>query len=167
MAVVTVKSQAITNRDSSPAVINDAAHSAAGLRGFIASAAIANGDSVGSKYILGQIPSNAVIHSVLVSTSADIGTTTTADVGIYQTTANGGAVVDVDLFDDALSLKDGQITNSEILFSGAITMANSYKKLYEHLGLSSDPARAYDLVLTLDGAADGAGSVTVKVIYAI
>lgn len=167
MAVVTVKSYAITNRDATPAVQNDGAHSAGTLRGFIASAAIANGDSIGSKYILGQVPSNAVIHSVQVSTSADIGTTTTADVGLYQTTANGGAAADLDLFDDALSLKDGALTNSEVLFNQAITMANSYKKVYEHLGLSADSNRMYDLVLTLDGAADGSGSVLVKVVYAI
>lgn len=167
MAVVTTKSFAITNRDATPAVINDAAYAGGGLRGFISAAAIANGDSVGSKYIMGQIPSNAVIHSVQVSSSADMGTTTTADVGIYQTTVNGSAVVDADLFDDALSLKDGALTNSEVLFSQAITMANSYKKLYEHLGLTADSNRMYDLVLTLDGAADGAGTVLVKVVYAI
>lgn len=166
MAVVTVKSQAITNRDASPAVINDAAHSGGGLRGFIAAAAITSGDSIGSKYILGSVPSNAVIHSVQV-VSPDIGTTTTADVGLYQTTANGGAAADVDLFDDALSLKDGALSNAEVAFSNVITPANSYKKIYEHLGLSADSNRMYDVVLTLDGAADGTGTVIVKVVYAI
>ena len=166
MAVVTVKSQAITNRDSTPAVINDAAHAAGGLRGFIAAAAITSGDNIGSKYILGQVPSNAVVHSVQV-VSPDIGTTTTADVGLYQTTANGGAVADADLFDDALSLNGGALSNAEVAFSNVITPANSYKKVYEHLGLTADSNRMYDVVLTLDGTADGTGTVIVKVVYAI
>ncbi len=166
MAVVTVKSQAITNRDSTPSVMNDAANFKGRLQSFIASAAITSGDSVGSKYILGSIPSNAVVHSLLV-TSPDIGTTTVADVGLYKSTADGGAVVDVDYFDDALSLKDGALANLDVAFNNALTTANCHKKVWEGLALSADPSLMYDVVLTLEGAADATGTVMVKLVYAV
>lgn len=165
MAVVTVKSQAMTNRDASPVVINDAAHASAGLRGFVAGTAVASGDSVASKYILGQVPSNAVIHS-LVLIAPDIGTTTTGDIGLYQTTANGGAVADVDFFKAGQSFKDGAIA-LDVANGNVITSADSYKKVYELLGLTSDPNRMYDVVVTLTGAADASGSILAKCVYAI
>lgn len=169
MAVVTVKSFAITNRDASPKVRNDAAHAKASLRSFVGAAAIANGDSVGSKYILGSIPSNAIVHSLLLSTSADMGTTTTANIGLYQVTAadgTAGAVVDADFFKATADFKTGAITDSEVANGNVITLANSYKKVWELLGLTSDPNLMYDVVATLDGACDGAGVLQAKCIYA-
>jgi len=166
MAVVTVKSQAITNRDASPKVINDAAHAAAALRGFQAGVAVASGNSANSKYILGQIPSNAVVHSLRL-TAPDIGTTTVGHVGLYKTTADGGAVVDADFFIASQSFKDGAIAALEVSNGNLITTANSYRKVYELLGLSADPAISYDVVITLTGDADAAGTILAKCLYAI
>lgn len=165
MAVVTTKSQAITNLDASPRVINDSAHAKAGVKAFVAAVSVANGDSAASKFLFGQIPSNAVVHDLLVNTSADMGITTTMDLGLYRTTADGGAVVDADFFKAALSLKDGALTDSQNANGNVITLANSHKKVWELLGLSSDPAIMYDVVGTLVGACDGAGVVQVKCQY--
>lgn len=167
MAVVAVKGFAITNRDSSPKVINDAAHANASMKGFVGAAAITSGNSVGSTYLLGSIPSNAIVHSLLASSSADMGTTTTANIGLYKTTADGGAVVDADFFKATLDLKGGAITNTEVANGNVITLANSYKKVYELLGLTSDPCIQYDVVATLDGACDGSGVLQLKCQYAI
>ena len=166
MAVVTVKSKAITNRDSSPSVQNDAAYAKGRLEQFIGTCAVTSGDSTGSKYLMGSIPSNAIVGSVLVS-APDIGTTTTADIGLYKNTADGGAVVDADFFTAAFVLNAGAVKDSEAANGNIITLANSEKKVWELLGLTTDQCLVYDVVLTLVGAADGTGNVQLKVQYAV
>lgn len=167
MGVVTVKSAGITNRDATPSVLNNGRTQGGRVQHARGVVAVTSGDSTGSKYIACSIPSNAVVIGVRVS-SPDIGTTTAADVGLYQTTANGGAVVDADFFGSGVSLKDGALTKSEVsLESGVYTIANSEKALWNALGLSADSNRSYDLALTLTGDADASGSVLVEVDYAI
>lgn len=167
MAVVTVKSSAITNRDSTPASLSNGRLQGSTLKHARGVVAIANGDSVGSKYLACSIPSNAIPVSVRLS-APDIGTTTTADVGLYQTTANGSAVVDADIFGSAISVSGGAITKSEAIFeSGVTTHANSEKAVWDLIGQSADTFRDYDVVLTLTGAADAAGSVLVEVDYVV
>lgn len=167
MAVVTTKSTQITNRDATPVVLSNGRINGGMVQHSRGVVAIANGDSVASKYLVCQLPSNAVPISVRV-TSPDIGTTTIADIGLYKSTRDGGAVVDADFFGSAVSLKDGAISKSEVLFeSGVVTVANSEKPVWEHLGLTSDPSLTYDVALTLTGAADAAGSVLVEVDYVV
>lgn len=165
MAVVTVKSQAITNRDASPKVINDGAHAGGGLRGFVAGAAVTSGDNTNSKYIFGQIPSNAVVHS-LTLIAPDIGITTAGNVGLYRSTADGGAVVDADFFKASQSFNGGAIA-LDVANANVITNTNAHKKVYELLGLTQDPSVVYDVVVTLTADADAAGSILAKCVYAI
>lgn len=167
MAVVTVKSAAITNRDATPAVLNQGRTNGGRVRHARGVMTVTSGDSVGSKYIACSIPSNAVPISVRIS-SPDIGTTTTADVGLYQTTANGSAAADVDLFGSAVSVSGGAISKSEVIFeSGVLTIANSEKAVWELLALSADSQRDYDVALTLTGAADGTGTLIVEVDFVV
>jgi hypothetical protein len=166
MAVVTVKSTQITNRDATPRVLSNSrvvrgdVHHARGV------CAIANGDSIASKYLFCSIPSNAIPVSVRV-TSPDIGTTTAGDIGLYKTTADGGAVADVDFFASALSLSGGALAKSDVTNenSAVATPANGEKTVWELLGLSADSGLMYDVVLTLTAAADAAGSVLVEIDY--
>lgn len=165
MAVVTTKSTQITNRDATPSVLSNSRVTKGDVTHARGVCAIANGDSVGSKLIFCSIPSNAVPLSVRV-TSPDIGTTTAMDLGLYRTTKDGGAAVDADFFASALALNAGALTKSEVLYeSGVVTIANGEKPLWELLGLSSDPGVMYDIVGTLTGAADAAGSVLVEADY--
>ena len=108
MAVVTTKSTAITNRDATPVVLNNGAIICGDAKRTVGVVAVANGDSVGSKYIHCSIPSNAVVYSCSFS-CPDIGTTTAGDIGLYQTTANGGAVVDADFFKAANVFNAGAV----------------------------------------------------------
>lgn len=167
MAVVTVKSAQITNRDATPVVFSNGRVVRSEVKHARGVVAVTSGDSVGSKFIACSIPSNAVVVSVRLS-APDIGTTTAADVGLYQTTANGGAVVGADFFGSAVALNAGPYTKTEVsLESGVYTIANQEKPVWEALGLTADSARDYDVVLTLTGAADGSGSVLVEVDYTI
>jgi hypothetical protein len=165
MAVVTVKSTAITNRDSAPRVLTPSYIERGTVLTSVAIVAIANGDSVNSKYLAVSIPSNARAVSVRLD-APDIGTTTAADVGLYDTTANGGAVVDQDFFGSAVALNAGPYVNLDVTFeAGAAggSIANAEKRIWEALGLTADPNKYYDVALTLTGAADAAGTVRVAV----
>lgn len=162
MSVVVTKSQAITNRDASPKVLNNSNISKASMKKALGVVSIASGDSIGSTYLVCSIPSSALVSSVKAS-APDIGTTVAADIGLYKDTAGGGAVVDADFFKAALDLHSGAISKSELVNGNVITVANMEKRIWEHLGLSSDPQIQYDVVATLTAAADAAGALCLEV----
>lgn len=165
MAVAIRKSGAITNRDSSPKVTNNANVAKGVLKEAVGTLETVNGDSIGSTYILGSIPSNARVSQVLMYCD-DIGTTTIADFGLYRTTEDGSAVVDADFFGSAVSLKDGAVNGSDITHESDIYGIDDIEKpLWQALGLSADPQVVYDVVATLTAAADAAATLMVKVRY--
>lgn len=167
MAVVTTKAAAITNRDATPVVLSNASVTKGTMCEAVGTVEAANGDSIGSVYVLASLPSNARVSQVLLY-SDDIGTTTIADFGLYDTTANGGAVVDADFFASAVSLKDGALNGVDITHESAVFgPEDAEQMLWQALGLSADPKKMYDVAATLTAAADAAGTVTVKVSYAI
>jgi hypothetical protein len=163
--VTTGKSIAITNADATPAVANSANLARGNVRRHQGLAAIASGDSAGSIYRVARVRSSDSIDSVKIWT-ADIGTTTAADIGFYDTAANGGAVVDVDSIASGVSLKDGALAGLDVTFeagAAAGLYTNAEKRIWEALGLSADPQKDYDIALTLTGDADAAGTVLVRV----
>lgn len=163
MAVVTVKSTQITNRDASPSVKSTAVQGNVlqHARGVASASAT---DTTASKYIFCSVPSNAKPVSLRLSTTGT-GTVGAMDIGLYKTTKDGGAVVDADLFTSAQLLTTA-LTKSEQLFeSTTITRANSEKALWEHLGLSSDPGIMYDVVGTLSATVDAAHDMLLEMDY--
>lgn len=167
MAVVALKSTAVTNQNATPRVQNAVGNENGGVtRAVNGFANIASGDSVGSTYRIGKIRSSDYMDRLRI-VSADIGTTTAADVGLYDvlTASNGGTVVDADFFASAVVLNGGAI-DSDITFESAAAgglYTNGEKRVWEALGLSSDPSKEYDVALTLTGAADAAGTVLLRV----
>lgn len=167
MAVVAVNSTSAANYNATPRVINDVAECDGKLvRAINDTVAVTSGDSAASIYRFGKIRSSDQVDRLRM-VSADIGTTTAGDVGLYDllTASNGGTVVDVDFFGSAVSLSGGAI-DSDITFEAAAAgglYTNGTKKVWEALGLSSDPNKEYDVALTLTGAADAAGTVLLRV----
>lgn len=170
MAVVTTKAAGITSRDSSPQAKINSALAAGLLRESVGKVEVASGDSSASKYILCEIPSNARVSQLLIY-SDDIGTGTVADFGLYQTTANGSAVVDVDFFASALVLNAGALNGTDITYEAANTGTTDpdagEKFLWQALGLSADPKISYDVVATLTVAADAAGTLLARLRYVV
>ena len=171
MAVVTVKSGVITNRDATPRVVNAGALVKGALKQAIGTAEAANGDSIASKYILAQIPSNAA--GEIVKLYCDAITTCAGDIGIYRTTADGGAVVDVDFYASAQSLATAITTGTEVQHEADATdagvgfgLADLEKPLWQRLQLTADPNVIYDVVVTLTAAAGSAGTIGLRVQYA-
>lgn len=167
MAVLHYKSAAITNRDATPRVINNARTVGAVLRGAVGTIEAVTGDSAGSTYRFFSVPSNALVRDLLLY-SDDIGTTGAADFGLYRTTADGGAVVDADFFASAVVLNAGALNGTDITHESTVFgPEDAEKPLWEALGLSSDPSIEYDVAATLTGAADAGGTITLKMGYAI
>lgn len=161
-AVVNTKSTTITNLDAAQVVRAKAFANGAPLKEWIETLEVANGDSAASTLRFFRVPSWIRVSELLVDAD-DIGTTTTADIGLYRTAADGGAVVDADFFASAIVLNAGAIANSQVAHESAVVDLPNYgKRLWEQLGLTADPQIYYDVVATLVGAADGAGTVTLR-----
>lgn len=160
MAVVALKSTAITNATATPPVPNSANVEKGKLRESQGFAVITNTDSIGSTYRLARIRSSDRVSQILLY-SPDIGTTTAGDLGLYRTNPDGGAVVDVDFFASAQALNAGPYVGVDMTFEAGAAgglITNGEKRIWEALGLTADPFLEYDIVLTLTGAADASGT---------
>jgi hypothetical protein len=167
MAVVTTKSQTITNRDATPRVLSNGRVQGAPVLEAGELVTIVNGDSATSKYIFFSVPSNALVRSLKYS-APDIGTTTACDIGLYRTTADGGAVVDVDFWVSAVALNAGPYNKVEVIQEAGAAGGDITKfmqPIWQILGLTADPNIVYDVVATLTGAADAGGTLILEMQY--
>lgn len=165
MATENVLSGVLTNRDATPQVkINSAL--AGSMQTVVGTLESGTGD-LASTYRMVQIPSNCRVDQVLLYCD-DLGTTGLADIGIYQTTANGSAVVDADFFASAVDMKTAALNGVDVTHESAVYgLEDAEKPLWQALGLTADPGRMYDVVLTTTEAFQAAGTITLKVRYAI
>lgn len=159
MAVVTVSSAPVANADAKPIVKNSAKVAEGDVLSSVGSVALANGDSIGSVYRMIRVKSGCRINGL--SLVCDAITSGAADIGLYQTAARGGAVVDADFFTAAQTIAAAtqgiQVAHGNILKAGSITL-----RLWEALGLSADPGIEYDVALTLTAATTAAGNAALK-----
>lgn len=163
MAVVNLKATQITNDDAKPRIPNVAVTDTGLLKESVATIVLTNGDSIASTYRLIRVKSSTRISQLLLYTDAITGCA--ADVGLYRTTQDGGAVVDVDFFATAQSLASAITAPVDIQFeaaAGVTDINNINKRIWQQLGLTSDPGVQYDIVLTLTGAAGATGDVSLK-----
>ena len=163
MAVVTLKSAVITNLDAVPSVINNGRLEKGAIRSSIGFVGVTSGDSIGSKAILASVPSTAIVRDVLLSCGAI--TSGAADIGVYRTTRDGGAVVDVDLFASAQSIATALNKTNVINESGNNTIAKQNQPLWQAAGLTSDPGGELDIVATLTAAAAASADLGIDVKY--
>lgn len=160
MAVVTLKSAQITAADAGQLV--NASVAGGEAESAVGTSAVANGDSIGSTYRLVRVPSNARMVDVSVFCTAITGAA--ADFGLYQTAANGGAVVDADFFTAAQTIATAS-AGIRVIGGNVLSPANREKRIWEALGLMVDTNRQYDVVATLTAAATAAGTVGVDASY--
>lgn len=164
MAVVAVNSTSVANYNAQPRVQNPRGKADGEVvRAIGETVAVANGDSVGSVYRFGKIRSSDYVDRIRL-VSADIGTTTAGDIGLYRQQTEGGAVVDADFFASSVVLNAGAIDSDVTFEAGAAggLYTNGTKRVWEALGLTADPGLEYDVAMTLTGAADAAGTVLMR-----
>jgi len=163
MATEDLKSGFITNRDATPAV-STTSNPGQVFRAY-GKVECAGGD-LASTYRFCEVPSNAKMVRCFYSCD-DLGTSVTMNVGLYQTTGNGGAVVDQDFFASDLDVATAAVGITEITFErGATLIDEAEEPLWERLGLSADSQRNYDVVAVSAGAA-ATGTMAVWVEYII
>ena len=156
-----VLSSQITNRDATPRVLEDSRESKARVLESCALVEIETSHASADVIRYFSVPSNARISEILLSCD-DSGTAGAMDIGVYQTTENGGAVVDADLFASAQVMTTA-LTNSDVTHeSGQYDIAESEMPLWEVLGLSADSNRDYDICGTLTQAAESAATTVLK-----
>jgi len=165
MAVVNTKSTAITNADSTTYTLNKKGLSGGVVKVARGTIETANGDDIASVYRFARLPSSARIVMIQLW-SDDIGTTGTADFGLYRTAADGGAVVDADAFASAVVLDSGAIAGTMIHHESALYGVEDIEQQFWLVaGASTDPQVMYDVCATLTEATDAVGTVSLLVFY--
>lgn len=167
MGVTINKCASITNRDVVPEIKNNPQVGNVRITETIGYCAALSGDSIGSTYIFGSIPSNARMSSITLFCTAI--TSGAANVGLYQTTANGSAVVSVSFFAAAQTIATASYTGLGIVFqSGGLNdLQFAEQPLWLQLGLAADPHLYYDVVATLTAATTAAGKMAMRITYVL
>lgn len=173
MAVVKTLSTAITNRDASPAVINDGRLERGVLKSGVGSVAVGAADSITSYYPLVSVPTTAMVRAVLLTTPTGM-TSTAGNVGVFKNTKNANGV----------TTGVAANTSSDVIFAAAQTLATVQNRvdvtntgtayptdkreqpLWQAIGLAADPGGTFDIGIALTAANTGAGGrVGVEVLY--
>jgi len=158
-----LESTMVSNQTGFPRVANEGHLTARMKRVGPASVEVSAAETAGSILRFFRIQSDACISEVLLS--CDAIATGAMDVGLYDTDDNGGAVVDADLFASAQAVTAALVASNIAHESGAYTIDNRGKRLWEVLGLSSDPNKAYDVACTVTTGMS-AGTIVLEVTYA-
>lgn len=130
----------------------------------------ATASTVGSTYRVCSVPSTAIIDKITVKCDAAL-TTGTIDIGLYQTTSNGGAALDDNCYATAYDVSGAGLVDQveinlkwEVLDFGA----NFEKQVWQDGGVATLGAAAamYDVVATTaTGTFGGGGSLAITVYY--
>lgn len=164
MAAENLKSGYITNRDATPAVLTTG-NPGQVFRSY-GKIEAAGGDA-GSTYRFCSIPSNAKMVRCWFSSDDLSGAGATMNLGLYQTTANGGAVVDADFFASAIDVATAAVAITEVTVERGATLIDEFEQpLWQRLGLSADSNRDYD-VTGVSGTAAATGTMVAWVEYVI
>jgi len=156
----------LANLALNPPVLTQARLNGAPIRGIKAIVAIAANDSATSKWRIARIPSNAILHQITISTTAQA-SSTDFDLGVaYSPNKNSGITPTnaVNCLADALTL----ITASRALDGlKDVSIANSFKELWELAGLSVDPCCDLDIIFTANTIGTAGGTVGFKIEYTV
>ena len=163
MAVVNTKSTIVSDADNSP-VRQTKGHIFQGRKRTLkATVEVAAADDDGSVFRLARIASHWSIESIRIFNDAITGGTD-YDLGVYDTAEDGGAVVDVNAYADAISLASASVVGVEQAFE-ARDIANVEQSVWQDVGLTEDSRKWYDLCLTGVTVGTAAGTITAVVTY--
>lgn len=162
MAVANTKSVAISNRDGAPRIPSPAHLVRGPLFEAVGTVEVAAADDNGSVYRFARLRSSDRVSEVRLWTDGITGATA-YDLGLYRTDADGGAVVDDDIFASAVDISGG-LAGTDVTFeSGSTNIDKVEKRIWELLALSADPQLDYDLCLTADTVGSAAGTISLRV----
>lgn len=162
MAVVTKYGSGARDPASLKAI--DGINAAGELRKIYSKVTITNGDSIASKYMLGEAPADAILMPGSLIWYGGVTSVVSADIGVNY--PNGGAVILDDCIVNGHDIHlAGSTTLAAATGSGVATPANQAKKLWELAGLATNPGGNLALWLTIDQAATATADVLADITY--
>lgn len=166
MGTANTKCTTVTNLDATPATLNDKRLMGGILKEQVGTVEIAAADDNNSVYRVGRVHSSWRISDIIryndaITSGADF------DVGLYDTAANGGAVINVNAFADAVSLASASVTGTNDLYEAGsdVGVEDIEQEVWQMAGLSSDPNKFMDVCYTGVTVGSGAGTLSVKIRY--
>ncbi|MDP3939765.1 MAG: hypothetical protein Q8R92_16735 [Deltaproteobacteria bacterium] len=167
MSIVNTKSTAITNADETqPRAYTQSWIERGDAKIAVGKVEVAAADDDTSVYRLVRISSGARVHKIELLSDAIAGGTD-YNLGLYKPAYTGqGAVVDDNLFGDALDFSSGNTVPVEVTFDQT-DIADIEKRVWELLGLAADPHTEYDICLTAVTAGTGAGTIAMRVEFVL
>ena len=172
MADLHYKSVTITNAEATQQTLASGTSVGGRLREIIESHELTTADAADStiryfRVYSGWRVSSLQIFSDLCSDVTDTDTGT-IDVGLYDTTENGGAEVDLDFFAAEFSIKAAAQNGTDITYqsgTGVVDIPDYDLPLWGQLGLTSDPRKWYDVVVTVHEVVEVNGTVCLLLRY--
>lgn len=162
MTVVTVYGSGARDPASLKAI--DAINAAAEYRNINSFFTITNGDSIASRYMIAEVPADAILDPLSTIFFGAATSVVSADVGVAY--PNGGAVI---LDDCIINGHDIHLAGSTTLAaatgSGIAVPANMKKKVWELAGLTANPGGNLAIWMTIDQAATATANVFADIGY--
>ena len=117
-------------------------------------------ESNNSTYRVGRVSSGERVSSILLVNDA-LTSSAVVDIGLYDIAANGGAVVSQHLFAQGASMTSARTAAPYDARFAALNANTAEQAVWQLLGLSADPGKEYDLVLTATTRGTGTGNCAV------
>jgi hypothetical protein len=162
MAVNAYKTLSIANLDATPIVRANPWVHGGNSKQFAGTVEAVNADSIGSTYRFFRVGS--WMRPVSFTLFCDALTGGAADLGLYRSAADGGALVSQALFASAQSIAAANTAGLSIRFEQD-DIANVEKRIWELLGLTADPNLEYDVALTLTAALTASGTLSLQGVF--
>ncbi|MDE2579965.1 MAG: hypothetical protein KGL46_14270, partial [Hyphomicrobiales bacterium] len=160
MGVVTRYTSGYPDPTKVSAFSRNAHEAVANLKVSYFSIAAQNGDSIGSVFKIARLPSNAMIFPGLSSlfAAANAGLTSVS-IGVN----NNIGTKQVGALQNALNIAAG----GTFALAGAVAQANYGQRLWQLLGLASDPGMELDLEITLNAASTAASLINGQLVWSV
>jgi hypothetical protein len=162
MAINAYKTLSVSNLDATPIVRANPWVHGGNSKQFAGTVEAVNADSIGSTYRFFRVGS--WMRPVSFTLFCDALTGGAADLGLYRSAADGGAVVSPALFASAQSIATANTAGINVRFE-ADDIANAEKRIWELLGLTADPNLEYDVALTLTAGISASGTLTLHGVF--
>ncbi len=162
MATTHLKSTSITGLDTVPIQRANPWMHGGGVKAYAATVEALDADSTSSTYRMFRIGSWMRAHQLLLS--CDALSAGAVNIGLWRTTVDGGAVVDADFFASAQSVASA-LNQTNVTYEANDAATNmgineAEKRIWEVLGLTTDPNLEYDVVIQPSTALGAAGTIT-------
>lgn len=174
MATEALKSTAITNLDASPVTrLVPGVGGTAYLRHGDGSLTATTGQLSQSTYQLARIPTRAIIKQARVKLDAGV-TTFTADCGFYYSTSTTDGTPAGNRGTQVSGTTGSHVLGTAVVLANQttfldlaqnLTAANLDKKVWDAIGLATDPGGYFDFVLTTTTTNSGAPVVYGEIAY--